>query len=86
MGGGEGGFCSPMVLVPFCCSTKGLARGHASPCKLCQVRHQGCSSSVAILLVEERIVCAIVAAQTATPVSVRIDSRCPAPLVDNRAG
>jgi hypothetical protein len=39
---------------------------------------------VAILLVADRIVCAVVAAPTATPASVRIDSRCPAPQVDYR--
>jgi hypothetical protein len=80
MGGGEGGLCSQMVHIPSGGSTEGARQS------LCQARHQGCSSRVAILLVEERIVCAIVAAQTATPVSVRIDSRCPAPLVDYQAG
>ena len=44
------------------------------------------SSSVSILLVVKRIVCTAVAAPTATPASVRIDSRCPAPPVDYRAG
>jgi hypothetical protein len=39
-----------------------------------------------LLLVMKRIVCAAVAALTATPASVRIDSRCPAPPVDYRAG
>jgi hypothetical protein len=41
---------------------------------------------VAIMLVVKRIVCAAVAAPTATPASVMIDSRCPAPQVDHRAG
>jgi hypothetical protein len=42
-------------------------------------RHQGGSSSVALLLVAERIVCAVVAAPTATPASVVIGGRCLAP-------
>ena len=37
-------------------------------------------------LVVKRIVCAAVAVPAATPASVRIDSRCPAPPVDYRAG
>ncbi len=80
MGGGEVGLCSPMVHDPFCRSTEGARQS------LCPARHQGGSSSVAILLVAERIVSAVVAGPTATPVSVRIDSRCPAPQVDYRAG
>ncbi len=72
--------CCPMVHVPFSGSTEGSRQS------LCPARHQGGSSrvTVAILLVVERVVCAVVAAQTATPVSVRIDCRCPAPTVDNR--
>jgi hypothetical protein len=80
MGGGEGGLSCQMVHVPFFGSTKGARQS------LCPERHQGGSSRVAILLVAEKIVCAIVAALTATPVSVRIDHRCPAPLVDYQAG
>ncbi len=72
--------CSQMVHVPFGCRTKGTRQS------LCLTRHQGGSSSVAILLVEERIVCSVMAAPTATPASVRIDSRCPAPPVDYRTG
>ncbi len=64
-GGGEGGLCSPMVHVPFGCSTEGARQS------LCQARHQGGSSRAAILLVVEKIVCAVVAAPTTTPVSVR---------------
>ncbi len=48
--------CSPAVHVPFGSSTEG-ARHSSRP-----ARHQGGSSSVALLLVEERIVCAVVAA------------------------
>jgi hypothetical protein len=80
MGSGEGGLCCPMVHVFFCCSTEGARQS------LFLARNQGGSSRVAILLVVERIVCAIVAAPMATPVSVRIDRRCPAPSVDNQAG
>jgi hypothetical protein len=80
MGGGEGGLCCPVVHVPFDSSTKGARQS------LCPTRHQGGPSRLAILLVEERVVCVVMAAPTATPVSVRIDSRCPAPPVDNWAG
>ncbi len=70
-----------MVHVPFGGSTEGARQS------LCLARNQGGSSSVAILLVvKSEIVCAVVAAPTATPVSVRIDSRCPAPPVGYRAG
>ncbi len=77
-GWGGGGLCSQMVHVPFGGRTEGASQS------LCLARHQGGSSSVAILLVAERIVCAVVAAPTATPASVRIDSRCPAPPVANK--
>lgn len=79
-GGGRGWLCGPIVHVPFGGSTEGARQS------LCPERHQGGSSSVAMLLVAERIVCAVVAAPTATPASVRVDSRCPAPPVDCRAG
>jgi hypothetical protein len=81
-GGGEvaSGLCSPMVHVPFGGSTEGARQS------LCLARYQGGSSRVTMLLVAERIVCAVVAAPTATPGSVRIDRRCPAPPVDYRAG
>ena len=72
--------CGPMVHVPFGGSTEGASQSS------CPARHQGDSSSVAVLLVAERIVCAVVAAPTATPASVRVDARCPAPPVDYRAG
>jgi hypothetical protein len=80
-GGGQGGWlCCPIGHVPPGGSTEGA----------CQVlrpaRQQGGSSSVAILVVVKWIVCAAAAAPTATPASVRIDSRCPAPPVDYRAG
>jgi hypothetical protein len=74
---------SLIVHVPFCSSTEGARQS------LCLVRHQGGSSSVEsveILLLVERIMCAVVAAPTATPASVRIDSRCPAPPVDYQTG
>jgi hypothetical protein len=80
VGDGVGELCSPVVHVPFGGSTEGA---HQS---LCPARHQGGSSSMAILLVAERIVCAVEAAPTATPASVRIESRCPAPPVDYRTG
>ena len=41
---------------------------------------------MALLLVVERIVCAIVAALMASAASVMIDGSCPAPKVDYRAG
>ena len=78
--GERGWLCSPIVHVPFGGSTEGARRS------LCQASHQGGSSSVSILLVAERIVCAIVAAPTATPASVRVDNKCPALPVDCRAG
>ncbi len=71
--------CGPIGLVPLGGSTEGACQ------VLCLARQQGGSSSVAILLVVKRIVCAAIAAPTATPASVRIDSRCPAPPVDYRA-
>jgi hypothetical protein len=63
MGDGEGGLCGPMVHVPFGGGTEGARQS------LCPARHQGGSSRLAILLVAERIVCAVVAAPTATPMS-----------------
>ncbi len=74
--------CGQIGHVPLGGSTEGA----------CQVlrpaRQQGGSSSVAILrlLVVKRIVCAAVATPTATPASVRIDSRFPTLQVDYRAG
>ncbi len=79
-GFGGGGLCCPVVHVPLGGSTEGACQ------VLCPARQQGGSSSVAILLVVKWIVCAAIAAPTSTPASVRIDSRCPAPPVEYRAG
>ena len=84
MGGGLGGvgwLCGPVVHVPLGGSTEGACQ------PLCPARQQGGSSSVALRLplVVKRIVCAAVAAPTATPASVRIDGRRPAPPVDYQA-
>jgi hypothetical protein len=70
----------PIGHVPLCGSTEGACR------VLRPARLRGGSSSVAIVLVVKRIVCAAVAPPTAAPASVRIDSSCPAPPVDYRAG
>ena len=77
--GGGGWLCGPVVHVPLGGSTEGACQ------PLCPARQQGGSSSVALPLVVKRIVCAAVAAPTATPASVRIDGRCPAPPVDYQA-
>jgi hypothetical protein len=55
-------------------STEGACQSES----LRPTRHQGGTSRVALPMVAERIMCAVVAAPTATPASVRIDSRCPA--------
>jgi hypothetical protein len=72
--------CSPMVHVPIGGSTEGARQS------LCPARYEDGSSSVTILLVAERIVFAVMAAPTATPASVRIDSRYSALPVEYRAG
>ncbi len=82
-GWGVGGLLSGRVVhAPLGGSTEGACQ------VLCPARQQGGSNSVALPLVVKRIVCAAVAASapTATPASVRIDSRCPAPQVDYRVG
>ena len=78
VGGGRGWLCGPIVHVPFGGSTEGARQS------LCPARHQGGSSSVAILPVAERVVRAIVAAPMASPAPVTIGSRCPAQPVDYR--
>jgi hypothetical protein len=65
------------VCFPFGGSTEGA---HQS---LCPARQYSGFSSVALLLVVERIVCAVMAAPEAAPEPVAIDGRCPAPLVDS---
>jgi hypothetical protein len=73
---GGWGLCSPTVHVPFGGSAEGARQS------VCQARQQG---SVALLLVAETIIYAVVAAPTAAPSSVMIDSRYPSPprqLVD----
>jgi hypothetical protein len=72
--------CCPYGPRPPRCSTEGACQS------LFQRRHQGGSSSVALSLVVESIVCAVVAAPMGSPASVSIDSRCPAPPVDCRVG
>ncbi len=72
--------CSSTVHVPFSGSTEGARLS------VCLARQQGGSSRVALLLVAEKMVRAVVAAPTAAPASVMIDGRCPAPPVDYRAG
>jgi hypothetical protein len=71
--------CCPLVHIPFSSSTKGACQS------LYLTRYQGGSRSAALPLVAERIVCAVMAAQTASPASVRIDSKCPAAPVDSQA-
>ncbi len=65
--------CSPMLHLPFGGRTEGALKSLGS-------------RSVATLLVAERIVCAVMATPTATPASVKMDSRFPAPPVDYRTG
>jgi hypothetical protein len=65
-----GGGCAAQL---FTSASAVAPRGHQS---VCQARQQG---SVALLLVAETITYAVVAAPTAAPSSVMIDSRYPSP-------
>ena len=79
--GGVGWLCGPMVHVPLGGGTEGARQSW------CPARHQGGSSSVAMLPVAERIVRSIVAAPMASPAPVVvIGGRCPAQPVDYRTG
>ncbi len=70
--------CSPGAHVPLGGSTEGARQSW------CPARHQGDSSSVAMLLVAKRIVRSIVAAPMASPAPMVAGSWCPPPPVDYR--
>ena len=79
--GGVGWLCGPMVHVPLGGGTEGARQSW------CPARHQGGSSSVAMLQVAEGIVRSIVAAPMASPAPVVvIGGRRPAQPVDYRTG